>query len=203
MAKRGKKAEQSIKSILDAAARVVGKHGYGKASVARIAEEAGLSYGLIYLYFKNQQDLFNQLLPYVGEDMLAYISARAGKAETLEDRERLGFEANLEYMEKYPEMTRILAEAAFFAPETHRQFLVRMAEGYVRSFRRGKQNGQLLAYDPEEFEALALMFIGAREYLLERYSFGSGKAEKLPEKIQRTYLKVVAKAMDIDPSAML
>lgn len=202
MGKRQEKAVATREAILQAAARVVGRVGYAKASIARIAEEAGVAHGLIYLYFKNQQDLFDQLLPSVGEEMLRYIGQRAGRAETAADRERLGLKANFEYLNRHPALHRILNEAAFFAPEAHHNYLKRMAEGYTRSLRRGYEAREFDGYDPEELEILAFMMIGAREYLLERYMAHDGKIDPLPEKVRRTYLKTVARGLGLDPKVM-
>lgn len=199
MGRREEKAKATRKAILEAAARIVGRVGYAKASITRIAEEAGVSNGLIYQYFENQQDLFDQLLPATGEDMLRYISEQVGGAQSVADRERLGFEANFRYLKDHPEIHRVLNEAAFVAPETHAAYLRRMRRSYVRSLEQGHDAGEITAYAREEFEALAVMFIGAREYLLENYAAQDGKISDLPVQVQRTYLKAVAMAMGLDP----
>ncbi|SEO67050.1 DNA-binding transcriptional regulator, AcrR family [Salinihabitans flavidus] len=203
MGKREEKATATREAIFRAAAIIVGRHGYAKASIARIAEEAGVSHGLIYQYFRDQQDLFDRLLPHVGEEMLRHIAQRAGRSETVEERERLGLEANFEYLIDHPELHRILNEAAFFAPQAHRNYLKRMAEGYKRSLEKGHATGQIEAYAPEEFQTLALMFIGAREYLLEHYAVEGHSIKKLPVEVERTYLKAVALAMGVDPTRMM
>lgn len=203
MGRRQQKAEATREAILQAAARVVGRVGYAKASIARIAEEANVAHGLIYLYFDNQQDLFNQLLPHVGEAMLTHIREEAGRALTVQERERRGLKANFEYLNRHPDLHRILNEAAFFAPEAHHAYLKRMASGYTRSLRRGFEAGEISGYDAEELEILAFMMIGAREYLLERYMAHDGVIDPMPEKVRRTYLKTVARGLGIDPRTIL
>lgn len=202
MGKREEKAAATREAIFRAAAKVVGQRGYAKASIARIAEQAGVSHGLIYQYFRDQQDLFDQLLPHVGEEMLRHITLQAGRAETVEDRERLGLEANFDYLTRHPELHRILNEAAFFAPDAHRNYLTRMAEGYRRSLGKAHAAGQVTAYTPDEFKTLALMFIGAREYLLEHYAVDGTSIRELPREVRETYLKAVAMAMGVDPAKM-
>ncbi|MAW85592.1 MAG: TetR family transcriptional regulator [Phyllobacteriaceae bacterium] len=203
MAKRAEKAQANRQAILDAAAVVVGRHGYGKASIARIAEEAGVAHGLIYLYFKNQQDLFDQLLPHVGEAMLRYIAQATLEAQTLADREREGLEANFAYLRQHPALHRILNEAAFFAPAAHQQYLRRMAGGYTRSLQRGWAAGEIDGYDESELEVLAYMIIGAREYLLERYAVSGSRIDELPAHVKTTYLRMVARSLGIDETRML
>src|SRR5215216_6254971 len=50
------------RQILDAAAAVIIRLGYDKATMSDIAEEAGLSRRTIYLYFKGKDELFEELL---------------------------------------------------------------------------------------------------------------------------------------------
>jgi len=52
----GKKTEK-YNLILDAAVKVFAAHGFHKAQVSKIAKEAGVADGTIYLYFKNKEDI--------------------------------------------------------------------------------------------------------------------------------------------------
>ena len=201
--KREKRAREAREAIFTAAAKVVGRVGYGKASMAAIAAEANISYGKIYLYFENQQDLFNKLLPHIGEAMLNYIAEKTRHAKSTAERERLGIEANLHYVHTHPELHRVLNEAAFFAPESYRAYFGRMVESYRRSLLKGIRNGELRHYSDEETETLALMFIGAREYMLQHYTVQDGVIEEPPPAVQRTYLKAFALALGLDPRDVL
>lgn len=51
--RRGEKYD----NIIDAAIAVIARHGYHRAQVSKIAEEAGVAAGTIYLYFEKKQDL--------------------------------------------------------------------------------------------------------------------------------------------------
>lgn len=48
-------------SILNAAEKVIAEHGYHNSQVGRIAKEAGVADGTIYLYFKNKEDILISL----------------------------------------------------------------------------------------------------------------------------------------------
>ena len=48
--------------ILDAACRVFRKKGFHQARITDIAQAAGISYGLVYHYFKSKSDLFDAIL---------------------------------------------------------------------------------------------------------------------------------------------
>ena len=46
------------REILDATCRVVARHGFQGATVERVAEEAKVAKGTVYLYFHNKEELF-------------------------------------------------------------------------------------------------------------------------------------------------
>ncbi|WP_223192800.1 TetR/AcrR family transcriptional regulator [Paenibacillus sedimenti] len=48
-------------AILEGALRVFAEHGYHKSQVSRIAKEAGVADGTIYLYFKKKEDILTSL----------------------------------------------------------------------------------------------------------------------------------------------
>lgn len=57
-----KKKKGKISKIIDAAIKVVGEKGFFRSTIKEIGEEAGVSPGLLYYYFKNKRALFLALL---------------------------------------------------------------------------------------------------------------------------------------------
>ncbi|UOE93378.1 TetR/AcrR family transcriptional regulator [Alkalihalobacillus sp. LMS39] len=57
----GKKRGPKYDQIIEAAVRVIAKHGYHQAQVSKIAKDAGVADGTIYLYFKNKEDILVSL----------------------------------------------------------------------------------------------------------------------------------------------
>jgi TetR/AcrR family transcriptional regulator, fatty acid metabolism regulator protein len=55
-----KKEKQQV--IFDSALKILKDKGFHRARIADIAQEAGISYGLVYHYFKNKEDLLNEIL---------------------------------------------------------------------------------------------------------------------------------------------
>jgi AcrR family transcriptional regulator len=123
--------------IFEAATKVVGKHGYAEASVARITEQAGVAQGTFYNHFENRQELLDQLLPKIGLDMVEFIRARTGTAHAArQEIER--FAAFFDFIREVPEFLRILNEAEFFAPIGYQKHLDNIATAYVRILRRAR-----------------------------------------------------------------
>ncbi|MBW1736644.1 MAG: TetR/AcrR family transcriptional regulator [Deltaproteobacteria bacterium] len=55
-----KRDKESV--IFGAALKVIKQKGFHKARMSDIAKEAGISYGLVYHYFNNKEDLFDAIL---------------------------------------------------------------------------------------------------------------------------------------------
>ena len=73
--------------MIRAAYKVVGEKGYSDFTIKDIAEEAGLSTGLVHYYFKNKEDLLFVLL----REMNANLKGQLNKSlmELAEPREKL------------------------------------------------------------------------------------------------------------------
>lgn len=56
-----KKNKPKYKQIIDAAVIVIAEYGYHQAQVSKIAKQAGVADGTIYLYFKNKEDILISL----------------------------------------------------------------------------------------------------------------------------------------------
>lgn len=55
------KKQEKYALILDAAQKVIAENGFHGSQVSRIAKEAGVADGTIYLYFKNKEDILISL----------------------------------------------------------------------------------------------------------------------------------------------
>lgn len=67
------KGARQAQEILDAALRCLGRDGYAATSLARVAEEAGVSKRMVLYYFDSRETLFVQLTRSVGERLIAQL----------------------------------------------------------------------------------------------------------------------------------
>ena len=181
--------------IFEAATRVVGKHGYAEASVARITEEAGVAQGTFYNHFVNRQELLDQLLPKIGIDMVRFIRDRTGTGHAArQEIER--FAAFFDFIREVPEFLRILNEAEFFAPAGYAKHLDNVASAYIRILQRAREAGSIVDYSDEEFEAVVHMLMGARGYLSLRYSYAEdGGVVDVPDHVRTAYEKLITRGL--------
>lgn len=56
-----KKTGDKYQAIIEAAVKIIAEYGYHSAQVSKIAREAGVADGTIYLYFKNKEDVLISL----------------------------------------------------------------------------------------------------------------------------------------------
>jgi AcrR family transcriptional regulator len=78
--RRREASERRRQSILEAARRCFGRHGYGGATVALIAEEAQVSNGLLYQFFRNKDHLFEIVLADVVRDWVREMLPRGDES---------------------------------------------------------------------------------------------------------------------------
>ncbi|MBD3108375.1 TetR/AcrR family transcriptional regulator [Bacillus sp. AGMB 02131] len=71
-----KKNKPKYKQIIDAAVIVIAEYGYHQAQVSKIAKQAGVADGTIYLYFKNKEDILISLFQ---EKMSEFVEKIEGK----------------------------------------------------------------------------------------------------------------------------
>ncbi|MBS4194913.1 TetR/AcrR family transcriptional regulator [Lederbergia citri] len=82
-----KRNKPKYKQIIDAAVIVIAENGYHQAQVSKIAKQAGVADGTIYLYFENKEDIlisvFHEKMGYFVEKMKEVIAEKETAAEKL------------------------------------------------------------------------------------------------------------------------
>lgn len=169
---RSDRLEDTRRALLEAAVEVVGEDGYAGASIAKITARAGVANGTFYNYFDDRQALFNQLLPVLGEQLLAYIKAHTEESATGLERERQRLVAYFDFCRKTPGWLRVLNEAEVFAPEAFRRHVMRMYSGYISSLRRSLARGEIEGVSDADLSAVAFMLMGMRSYMTMLYQHG-------------------------------
>ena len=192
---RAEKSQKIKRDLLAAAAKVVGKVGYSNAQVSRITTLANVGQGTFYNHFESRQDLFDQLLPTLGAELLDFIRVRAADAPNALEREKRSFKAFFEFLKHSPEFYRILYEAEVFAPKAFAAHMERIAGAYVRTLQRDAEKGGIVAMDRNALEVLAFTLMGARHYLCMRFARKNGRVVDPPEWVLDTYMRLVAQGI--------
>jgi len=189
--RRVEKVEATRQSLFDAALKVVGESGYAGSSIAKIAARANVAQGTFYSYFDSQQDVFDQLLPYLGNRLLNEIREKLKDCKDPYEREAIGFQAYFDFLSENPEFERILSEAAVFTPDGFKAHVKNIVDGYMRAFRHPRSRAVLPHYSERELEAVTYILLGARAYLSQRFMAGGNGARKLPNWAFTAYMKIL------------
>jgi AcrR family transcriptional regulator len=80
------RSRETVKTILEAATRVLGKEGLARTTTNRIAEVAGVSVGSLYQFFRNKDSILAELFTSTLEANLTELLETLGKNKTAEVR---------------------------------------------------------------------------------------------------------------------
>jgi AcrR family transcriptional regulator len=109
-----RRSRQTVEAIVEAAARVLARHGYAAATTNRIAERAGVSIGSLYEYFPDKDAILAALLErHTGQgsaEVLAELEAEIARGAALPVLLRALVAALLRQHRRSPELHRVLFE---------------------------------------------------------------------------------------------
>ena len=162
---RTARGRETLRRLLDAAAKEFGERGFHEASISGITRRAGTALGSFYTYFDSKDAIFAALV----RDMSQAVAkaAAAGLSPGCEgtQREREAFAAFLTFAREHKEVYRIIDEAEFADPASYRQHYEGTAARIAARLDENVAAG-LMAPGDNEVRAWAVMgmnvFLGLR-----------------------------------------
>lgn len=138
-------------AILDAALRTIARNGYGAASLAAIAEEAGTTKRMVLYYFGSREQLLLQLSDTIARQMVERALADLdAPAPTLGDAVAREFRATWSRLSSDPVLLRaylaVLADAA--GDEPQRAALERIRHAHTEVFEHHLKRARAAAVEP-------------------------------------------------------
>lgn len=195
---RRERAQETRAALLQAAFRVVARHGYGEASVSRITEAAGVAQGTLYSYFESHQKLLEELLPAEGTQMLDFLADRVRASRNYFEQEEIGFSAFFDYLAKRPYFLRVLTEAETSAPASYAQHMANIERRYLNSLRRAQAAGEIRPQADRAFRAISEVLAGARGHIAIGFQGGrqAGGRRLIPDWAPSAYVKFIRNGLD-------
>lgn len=193
VAKRMSRREERTKEISDAlyraAFQIVGEFGYAGSTIQMITRRARVANGTFYNYFPSQSDLFEKLLPELGERLRAQIDRTLEAAADPAAVEQALLREIFEFSNLNPEFYRILTEAETLVPSAHKRYVLDMTEWYkkILSSRLPRRDGLSEADD----DVVAIILLAAHHYLTLRYTRWVGGEGVVPEWVLKSYSELV------------
>lgn len=158
-------------SILAAASRVFSQKGFQAASIAEIAQAAGVSDGLVYKYFENKRDLLVSALTAFYERVISDLEQQADLGETFSDRLRLLIQTHLGVFVRDTGLCRLFISEVRVATDYPGSAIQMLNKRYtavlIRIVRDGIQNGEVRP-DTDPRVVRDLLF-GAVEHMVWRH----------------------------------
>ncbi len=124
--------EFRVREILDATCRVVAQYGFQGATVERVAEEAEIAKGTVYLYFQNKESLFTAAVEQGIQNFTSQVRSQVAEALTpLEKIQRL-IEVSLKLSDIHRDFFKtLLLERNFLAASPHHPEAAHMLDLYL------------------------------------------------------------------------
>lgn len=105
----GQQAQQKLKRIVRAAARVFYEKGYEGASIRDISRASGVSLAGLYYYFESKQKLLYLIQIYTFKTVLARLEERLAGASDPVEKLRILVHNHLDYFLKHPVEMKVLS----------------------------------------------------------------------------------------------
>ena len=109
------KKEKKRSAIIQASLRVFARKGYETTALDEVAREAGLAKGTLYLYFKDKEDLYFQVMLTVLERFEAFVGQQIGQSENPLEKMAAVARAQIGFFADNPSYFRLFMVA--FTPE--------------------------------------------------------------------------------------
>jgi len=107
---RQTRSREMVEAMIEAAARVLRRHGYARTTTNLVAEVAGVSVGSLYQYFPNKESLVAALHERHARELRGVLGAALAGAEecTLDETVRVLIRATLDAHLLDPDLHRVL-----------------------------------------------------------------------------------------------
>jgi len=152
------------------AAEVLAEVGYAGASVARIAQRAGVSKGVITYHFASKDEILRRVALRLFQECADHIAVHTSGTMTPAERLRAGISAELDFFSSRRVEFRAMAEVMSNLRDTRfaREFddvAITESKALAELLSQGQTRGQFRAFDVEE---VAHLILGAKNAVLDR-----------------------------------
>jgi len=174
-----KSPEDRRQEILDAAVKVFSDKGVSKATVADIAEAAGVAKGTVYLYFGSKEQLLGALRDRFVDDLLSHVAdllAQAGQGDWWELVDTT-IESMADFMFEKEQLMLVFVEEGLSsdAAKVFPDVGSRVDSMFAAAIQQGIEAGACKVSDPE---LMAAFFHHAMEGTLMHASFHGDRLER-------------------------
>lgn len=161
--------QDALDALMLAACQVIGRHGYKGASVARIAEEAGISQGHCYKFFASRDDILDEVVVWMMERFEVWAARKQAKAKSYLELEHINISQMFSFQKKFPFFFKILHDSEVETPAGWRRFAEQRSERHLQDLQSAKQRGEIVGYRDDQLPELRRFLSAVRRGMV----FGS------------------------------
>lgn len=160
------------RQIVDTAIRTIASRGFAHTTLNDIAEEAGVSTGVITYHFRNKDDLIEESIKKLFEAPNEYVIGRVNERETYSDRLRTYIESTIRFMmDNRDHSVALIYSFSSISSQEERQRVIARHHAKIRRFlakilQGGQESGEFGKFDPV---LLAQVIFGGLEGLLTQW----------------------------------
>lgn len=187
---RTARGEATRDGLVTAAESLFGREGFHATSIADITREAGVGHGTFYLYFANKESIFRELIRHLSHELRRTIRESVAGVEGRVRVEEEGLRAFLRFVKSHRDLYRIVLEAEFVAPDLHRWYYERLAQGYTEGLEAAMAAGEIAETDAE---TLAYALMGMAHFMGVRWVVWEGRDP--PAEAERSLMEIVRRTL--------
>lgn len=102
-----KRKGEKYHAIINAATKVFARYGYHQTQVSKIAREAQVADGTIYLYFKSKEDILISLITEKLGEMVALVEEKVAQQQAVEEKLKTLITLHFSYMAEDPDLAMV------------------------------------------------------------------------------------------------
>jgi len=194
--------EAKRRQLLDAAVRVFARKGFHTARVGDVAEEAGVSHGLLYHYFESKDELLQAIFVATWTELLESLAAVEDSGEPAREQLRQVAAILLRSWRRQPDVVRVIVQEIGRGGElgSRSADLRAVVDSIERIIRRGQESGELRA--GLDARLAATIFYGGIDEFLTSWVFGLvPDGDDAVAAAERTLLDVVCGGLAVGAGA--
>lgn len=168
------------KQIVETAIETIAQRGFSGTTLSDIAQQAGVSTGVITYHFRNKDDLMEQSIKKLFEEPNSFVLARVDRATTHRARLRAYIQANVDFMRDH--RSHSVALIYFFgsiSSDQERHRIMMRQHAAIRKYlckilKAGQASGE---FGPFHAETVAQLIFAAIEGIMIQLTLDEGAAD--------------------------
>lgn len=160
------------RQIVDTAIRTIASRGFANTTLNDIADEAGVSTGVITYHFRNKDDLIEQSIKKLFEAPNEYVITRVNEQESFAEKLRTYIRSTIQFMiENREHAVALIYSFSSISSQEERQRVIARHHAKIRRFlakifQGGQESGEFGEFDPD---VVAQVVFGALEGIMTQW----------------------------------